>query len=113
MIAKDKIELAELIARLMRGETLSTAEEDQLKTLMELYPSSKSYFDELLARETIHTAFDYRKLDMDHEWSKVLAKQSMQETELQENIVPFKRKPSKWQYVRSEERRVGKERRAQ
>lgn len=99
MIAKDKIELAELIARLMRGETLSTAEEDQLKTLMELYPSSKSYFDELLARETIQTAFDYRKLDMDHEWSKVLAKQNLQETELQENIVPFKRKPSKWQYV--------------
>ncbi|MEI2272416.1 FecR domain-containing protein [Sphingobacterium sp. ML3W] len=68
MIETDKIVLAELASLLLKDGQLSTAQENELKRLLEKYPQAKDSLRHRLANTDIQVPFDLRSTDLDQEW---------------------------------------------
>lgn len=68
MIKTDKILLAELIALLLKDGVLPSDKEDQLKNLLQKYPSAKDSLSRRLSHTDIYAPFDLRKIDVNKEW---------------------------------------------
>ncbi|ULT25904.1 hypothetical protein KUH03_02675 [Sphingobacterium sp. E70] len=68
MIETDKIVLAELASLLLKDGQLSTAQENELKRLLEKYPQAKDSLRHRLANTDIQVPFDLRSTDLEQEW---------------------------------------------
>lgn len=68
MIETDKIVLAELASLLLKDGQLATAQENELKRLLEKYPDAKDSLRYRLANTDIQVPFDLRNTDLDQEW---------------------------------------------
>ncbi|PUV24984.1 FecR family protein [Sphingobacterium athyrii] len=68
MIETDKIVLAELASLLLKEGQLPTAQENELRRLLEKYPDAKDSLRHRLANTDIHVPFDLRITDLDQEW---------------------------------------------
>lgn len=97
MIKTDKILLAELIALLLKDGELPSDKEDQLKNLLQKYPSAKDSLSRRLSHPDIYAPFDLRKIDVNKEWlitqQKFTAKKAVLQPKkkyLSLNKIPYK-----------------------
>lgn len=74
MIETDQIVLAELASLLLKDGHLSTLQEEELKRLLEKYPTAKDSLRHRLANTDIHLPFDLRATDTELEWQLLIAK---------------------------------------
>ncbi|WP_343564561.1 FecR domain-containing protein [Sphingobacterium sp.] len=73
MIESDKIVLAELIALKAKGIVLSQKQEEEIAHLLEKYPASKSFIEDIFKNGKIETPFDIRKIKMEDELARFQA----------------------------------------
>jgi len=97
MIKTDKILLAELIALLLKDGELPSDKEDQLKNLLQKYPSARDSLSRRLSHTDIYAPFDLRKTDVNQEWlitqQKFTAKKTVVQPKkkyLSLNKIPYK-----------------------
>ncbi|HBW80378.1 MAG TPA: hypothetical protein DEF78_09310 [Sphingobacterium sp.] len=64
MIETDKILLAELIALLLKDGELPSDKENQLKNLLQKYPSARDSLSRRLSQTDIYVPFDLRSTDV-------------------------------------------------
>ncbi|AIM36832.1 hypothetical protein KO02_09050 [Sphingobacterium sp. ML3W] len=77
MIEDDKILLAELSALVLRGVPLTVEQELVLARLAINYPEADAMVKRMAKNRTIETHIDFRKLDLDKEWSDFNSKRSL------------------------------------
>lgn len=97
MIKTDKILLAELIALLLKDGELPSDKEDQLKNLLQKYPSARDSLSRRLSHTDIYAPFDLRSTDVKQEWlitqQKFTAKKAVLQPKkkyLSLNKIPYK-----------------------
>ncbi|HAK30733.1 MAG TPA: hypothetical protein DCO90_16180, partial [Sphingobacterium sp.] len=83
MIETDKILLAELIALLLKDGELPSDKENQLKNLLQKYPSARDSLSRRLSQTDIYVPFDLRSTDVKQEWLITQRKFTAKETMLQ------------------------------
>lgn len=83
MIETDKILLAELIALLLKDGELPSDKENQLKNLLQKYPSARDSLSRRLSQTDIYVPFDLRTTDVKQEWLITQRKFTAKETILQ------------------------------
>ncbi len=70
MINQDQIVLAELAALLVKGNTLSQEQEEQLDILFDKYPHARTILSEMLENQTILLDFNPMDTNVEQEWEK-------------------------------------------
>ncbi len=70
MISTEEILLSEFIATLLRGGKLTSAQDKQLKELLQEYPQARVLFEQLLEEGQIKSKLNWKNFDPDEQWAE-------------------------------------------